>query len=118
MSIMDELKKLTRPYDDDSALIDDDDVDLDVDADEPSYARPTTVTPNAAPDPVMGMGGTAGMGSVGSMNAGMGTSMGGGLGVNDIPRTFLTPIEIWDRFPIIPNTAWYWSNPRSLMRLP
>ena len=94
MSIMDELKKLTRPYDDDSALIDDDDVDLDVDADEPSYARPTTVTPNAAPDPVMGMGGTAGMGSVGSMNAGMGTSMGGGLGVNDIPRTSTTPINM------------------------
>ena len=45
MSIMDELKKLTRPYDDDSALIDDE-MDLDDGFDQPVYARPT-----AAPQP-------------------------------------------------------------------
>ena len=42
MSIMDELKKLTRPYDDDDTLIDDgSDLDVDVDV-EPSYTRPVT----------------------------------------------------------------------------
>lgn len=47
MSIMDELKKLTRPYDDDSELIDDD-VDLDG-MDEPVYTRP--VAPQTQPQP-------------------------------------------------------------------
>lgn len=47
MSIMDELKKLTRPYDDDSALIDDD-MDLDDGMDEPVYARPTAAAPQPA----------------------------------------------------------------------
>ena len=52
MSIMDELKKLTRPYDDDSALIDDD-MDLDDGMDEPVYARPTVAPqPQVAPTPV------------------------------------------------------------------
>lgn len=48
MSIMDELKKLTRPYDDDSALIDDD-MDLDEGMDEPVYTRPATAAPQPAP---------------------------------------------------------------------
>ena len=56
MSIMDELKKLTRPYDDDT-LMDD---DLDLDLDEPSYARPTAGEPAApAAEPVVNMGSTA-----------------------------------------------------------
>ena len=50
MSIMDELKKLTRPYDDDDTLIDESG-DLDVDV-EPSYTRPVTQA-QPAPDPVM-----------------------------------------------------------------
>ena len=56
MSIMDELKKLTRPYDDDT-LMDD---DLDLDLDEPSYARPTAAEPAVpAAEPVVNMGSTA-----------------------------------------------------------
>lgn len=89
MSIMDELKKLTRPYDDDSALIDDDS-DLDMDTDEPAYARPTEAAPTAAPDPVMGMGGAAAMGSA----AAMGATMGSGMGLGDIPRTSAAPINM------------------------
>ena len=54
MSIMDELKKLTRPYDDDS-LIDDEDMDLDLE--EPSYSRPAAdpapvTEPTVGPAPV------------------------------------------------------------------
>lgn len=67
MSIMDELKKLTRPYDDDSALIDDD-MDLDDGMDEPVYARPTAAAPQpAAAAPVeapITMGGMNTMGAV------------------------------------------------------
>lgn len=66
MSIMDELKKLTRPYDDDSTLIDDD-MDLDEGMDEPVYARPTAAPQPQPAAPVetpinMGMG----MGTVGT----------------------------------------------------
>lgn len=64
MSIMDELKKLTRPYDDDSALIDDD-MDMDEGMNEPVYARPTAAAPQpAAPvEPPMNMGGMGTMGA-------------------------------------------------------
>ncbi len=68
MSIMDELKKLTRPYDDDSALIDDD-MDLDDGMDEPVYARPTAAAPQptvAAPavEAPINMGGMNTMGAI------------------------------------------------------
>ncbi len=59
MSIMDELKKLTRPYDDDSALIDDD-MDMDDGLDEPVYARPTAApvqTPAAPVEAPINLGG-------------------------------------------------------------
>ena len=51
MSIMDELKKLTRPYDDDGALLEDDmDLDLGDAVEEPVYTRQTTAAPvNEAP---------------------------------------------------------------------
>ena len=52
MSIMDELKKLTRPYDDDDTLIDED-TDLDLD-EEPVSSRPAAAAPAATPDPMMG----------------------------------------------------------------
>ena len=48
MSIMDELKKLARPYDEDGALVDD---DLDMDLDEPVYTRPTAAAPVQTPAP-------------------------------------------------------------------
>ena len=58
MSIMDELKKLTRPYDDD-ALMDGDD-DLDLDLDEPSYTRPMANDPvQVAPDPAVNVVGAS-----------------------------------------------------------
>jgi cell division inhibitor SepF len=79
---MDELKKLTRPYDDDSALIDEE-MDLDEGMDEPVYARPTAATqPQATPtqteNPInMGsMGGVGSMGGIGSMGS-----------MNDTPRS-------------------------------
>lgn len=67
MSIMDELKKLTRPYDDDSALIDDD-MDLDDGMDEPAYARPTAAAPQPQPtaapmETPINMGGMGTMGT-------------------------------------------------------
>ena len=75
MSIMDELKKLTRPYDDDSALLDDE-MDLGGGMDQAAFTRPAaaaaapaapqvqpTVTPVEAPinmgaavTPAMNMG--------------------------------------------------------------
>lgn len=79
MSIMDELKKLARPYDEDGGLVDD---DLDMDLDEPVYTRPTTAAPVQTPAPEapvnMGaasaptpaaptMSGVGGMGSMGSV---------------------------------------------------
>ena len=82
MSIMDELKKLTRPYDDDSTLIDDD-IDLDGEMDEPSYARPTPAAPTAAPVDT-------------PINMGMGTAspMGGLGGMNDAPRPSVSTINM------------------------
>ena len=79
MSIMDELKKLTRPYDDDETLIDDADDGMDLDAEEPTYARPTAAPAAApvstpAPDPIIGVNS--------SMNAGVGAS----YAVNEMPR--------------------------------
>jgi cell division inhibitor SepF len=83
---MDELKKLTRPYDDDSALIDDD-MDLDEGIDEPVYTRPAAAAqtqPAASVEPPINMGSMGGspvgtinesprrsMGSMGSMNIGI-----------------------------------------------
>ncbi len=79
MSIMDELKKLTRPYDDDdSNLIDDDDLDLE--EDEPSYTRPVAQTV-PQPEPAVSMG-DSGMGA--GMGTGMGTGMGGSMGMNGL----------------------------------
>ena len=46
MSIMDELKKLTRPYDDDSALIDEE-MDLDSGIDQAAFTRPVAAAPAA-----------------------------------------------------------------------
>ena len=78
MSIMDELKKLTRPYDDDDTLIDDgSDLDVDVDV-EPSYTRPVTPV-QPAQEPVINPMGAA------PVNTGM-----GGYSVNEIP----TPITM------------------------
>lgn len=71
MSIMDELKKLTRPYDDDGTLIDDDDLDMDVGASEPVYTRPvaTQAAPQAAPvEPAQPVNTMGGMGNMGGMN--------------------------------------------------
>ena len=95
MSIMDELKKLARPYDEDGGLVDD---DLDMDLDEPVYTRPTAAatvqTPAvenpvnmgaapAAPTPTSTMGG---LGSMGSMS-GMGS-------VSEPVRTTSAPITM------------------------
>lgn len=67
MSIMDELKKLTRPYDDDSALIDDDmDLDMEDSVEAPVYTRPVAqpaAAPAAAPTEPINMGGMTGMGA-------------------------------------------------------
>lgn len=79
MSIMDELKKLTRPYDDDSALIDDD-VDLDGGLDGTAYTRPAATAPTAAaapqPQPTatpveapITMGGMSGVGAINNNSA-------------------------------------------------
>ena len=57
MSIMDELKKLTRPYDDDSLMDGDDDLDLDLD--EPAFTRPVSDPVQQTPDPTVNMGGYA-----------------------------------------------------------
>ncbi len=82
MSIMDELKKLTRGYDEEGF----DDPDLDIDLEEPSYTRPTPVEPaQPAAEPVMNMG--SGMGSA------MGSGMGGGF-VSDIPRSPVSGISM------------------------
>lgn len=78
MSIMDELKKLTRPYGDDGTLIDDEDLDLDMGASEPVYTRPANVqpqtpvapvTPVAPMEPAVSMGGVGGVGAVSNMGA-------------------------------------------------
>lgn len=87
MSIMDELKKLTRPYDDDSTLMDDD-IDLDGEMDEPTYARPTAAAaPVATPvDAPINMGGVGGVGNMGGMG-GMGT-------MNEPARTPVSTINM------------------------
>ena len=82
MSIMDELKKLTRPYDDDSTLIDDD-MDLEGDMGASDYTRPAAApeAPAAAPvDTPINMGG------MGTPAGGMG-AMGGFGGINDTVRS-------------------------------
>jgi cell division inhibitor SepF len=72
---MDELKKLTRPYDDDSALIDDD-MDLDEGIDEPVYTRPAAqAQPAASVEPPINMG-SMGTGPVGAVNEGPRSAMG------------------------------------------
>lgn len=93
MSIMDELKKLTRPYDDDSTLMDDD-MDLDDDMnlmDEPVYARPTAAPqgqPAAAPvETPINMGGMGNMGSMGGNVGNMNT-------VNEPVRTPMSGMNI------------------------
>ena len=81
MSIMDELKKLARPYDEDGGLVDDD-LDLDMDMDEPVFTRPAQTSPiqNTVQEPVtmgaapaapvstgaVAMGAMGGIGSMGS----------------------------------------------------
>jgi cell division inhibitor SepF len=77
---MDELKKLTRPYDDDSALIDDE-RDLDEGMDEPVYTRPAAAQaqPAASVEPPINMG-TMGTGPVGT--------------VNDSPRSTMSTMNI------------------------
>ncbi len=85
MSIMDELRKLTRYDDDDDALIDDDmDMDLDEGLGEPAYTRPQPQTQSqsasqaqAAPEPI-NMGGAP----VNGANASMGMNLGGMAGMN------------------------------------
>lgn len=99
MSIMDELKKLARPYDEDGALVDD---DLDMDLDEPVYTRPTAAatvqtpapeapvnmgTPAAAPTPAPSTMG--GLGSVGPMG-----SMGSVGSASEPVRTTASPITM------------------------
>lgn len=76
MSIMDELKKLARPYDEDGGLVDDD-LDLDMDMDEPVFTRPTQTAPVQPPvqEPVtMGAAPTT---PVAASAAAMGAAMGG-----------------------------------------
>lgn len=82
MSIMDELKKLTRPYDDDGTLIDDDELDLDVDVAEPVYTRPNPVQTQTPVPPVEP---TVNMGGMGGMNMG---------GMGEAPRTTAAPISM------------------------
>lgn len=88
MSIMDELKKLTRPYDDDDTEMMDDDMDLDVAMDdEPVYTRPAgpaaqTTIPEPEPQPqsAVNYGAASTVRTnvgAGSMNMGMGMAMGG-----------------------------------------
>lgn len=101
MSIMDELKKLARPYDEDGGLVDD---DLDMDLDEPVYTRPTAAAPvqPAAPEAPVNMGAApaptptaptmGGMGSVGSVGP-MG-SMGSMGGASEPVRTTASPITM------------------------
>lgn len=98
MSIMDELKKLARPYDEDGALVDD---DLDMDLDEPVYTRPTAAAPvqTATPEAPVNMGAPAaaptptntmgGLGSVGPMG-----SMGSAGSAGEPVRTTASPITM------------------------
>ena len=51
MSIMDELKTLTRPYDDDGTMVDDELDDMDDGLNEPAYSRPAAPQPQPQPAP-------------------------------------------------------------------
>ena len=99
MSIMDELKKLTRPYDDDDSALLDDDMDLDDGLDEPVYTAPrATAQQQAVPqmDNTMNMNMGMNMGGMqaapvqeaprpaANMNMGMG--MGMAMGAPDITK--------------------------------
>lgn len=106
MSIMNELKKLARPYDEDGGLVDD---DLDMELDEPVYTRPTAApsrpdptaenpvnmgtaaaAPTAAPTPTSGLGGLGSMSGLG--------------GVSEPVRSGTTPITM-PMTRICPNTG-------------
>ena len=88
MSIMDELKKLTRPYDDDSALIDDD-MDMDDAMDEPVYARPTAAAaPQTTAAPVETPINMGGMGTMNTMGASTMNTM------NETARTPMSAMNI------------------------
>lgn len=75
MSIMDELKKLARPYDEDGGLVDDD-LDLE-DMDEPVFTRPTQTPPVQAPVQEPVTMGAAPATPVAASAAAMGAAMGG-----------------------------------------
>lgn len=81
MSIMDELKKLTRPYDDDT-LMDDDGLDLDLD--EPAYSQPAQTAP-VQPQPAVTTQSAPAVSSTNPMSS---------FSVNDIPRTTASPISM------------------------
>jgi len=87
MNFMDELKKLTRPYDDDGALIDDelDEFGLGDDAGEPAYNRPAAAAPvnNAPVDAPINMGAAPQMGGMGAMG-----------GMNEAPRPNVTTMNM------------------------
>ena len=101
MSFMDELKKLTRPYDDDGALEDEMD-DLDGGLNDIPYSRTAAGTPQPQPQvqpqqPVSNpitMGGMSGMGTMGdSMSHAPVGGLGGSFGaVNGKQRVVLCTI--------------------------
>ncbi len=84
MSIMDELKKLTRPYDDDDASLLDDDLDMDLEDDEPSYTR-TPAAPTPVAEPVN-------MGNMGGMNNNINSNVSPFSGFGDMPSA--SPINM------------------------
>jgi FtsZ-interacting cell division protein YlmF len=51
MSIMDELKKLTRPYDDDGTMVDDEFDDMDTGLDDAAFTRSAAPQSQPAPQP-------------------------------------------------------------------
>lgn len=74
MSIMDELKKLTRPYDDDGTMVDDELDDMDTGLDDAAFTRSAAPQSQPAPQPQpqptqtqaaspITMGGMSGLGS-------------------------------------------------------
>ena len=84
MSIMDELKKLTRPYDDDGTMVDDELDDMDAGLDDAAFTRSAapqsqpTPQPQPAPQPIQSQ--TANPITMGGMN------MGGMGGMNSEPQ--------------------------------
>lgn len=74
MSIMDELKKLTRPYDDDGTMVDDELDDMDTGLDDAAFTRSAapqsqpTPQPQPAPQPIQSQ--TANPITMGGMNMG------------------------------------------------